>query len=72
MPGAVPRTSTIALTNSTTHYGIMLANAGVEEICKTNNTMLTGLNTYNGKCTFKGVAEAFGIEYTEPKKALGL
>lgn len=50
----------------------MLANAGLEEICKTNNTMLTGLNTYNGKCTFKGVAEAFGIEYTEPKKALGL
>ena len=72
MPGAVPRTSTIALTNSTTHYGIMLANEGLEEICKTNNTMLTGLNTYNGKCTFKGVADAFGLEYTDPKKALGL
>lgn len=71
MPGAVARTSTIALTNSTTHYGIMLAEKGLEEICKTNNTFLTGLNTYNGKCTFKGVAEAFGIEYTDPKAALG-
>ncbi|WP_297206383.1 alanine dehydrogenase [uncultured Brachyspira sp.] len=71
MPGAVARTSTIALTNATTHYGVMLADKGLEEICKTNNTMLTGLNTYNGKCTFKGVAEAFGIEYTDPKAALG-
>lgn len=70
MPGAVPRTSTIALTNATTHYGVMLANQGLEEICKTNNTLLTGLNTYDGKCTFKGVADAFGIEYVEPLKAL--
>ena len=71
MPGAVARTSTIALTNATTHYGIMLAEKGIEEICKTNNTMLTGLNTYNGKCTFKGVSDALGIEYTDPKVALG-
>lgn len=70
MPGAVPRTSTIALTNSTTHYGVMLAAKGVEEGCKKNNTLLTGLNTYNGKCTFKGVADAFGIEYVDPMKAI--
>ena len=70
MPGAVPRTSTIALTNATTYYGVMLANQGLEEICKSNNTLLTGLNTYDGKCTFKGVADAFGLEYVEPLKAL--
>ena len=72
MPGAVARTSTMALTNSTTHYGVILANKGLEEACKTNNTILTGLNTYNGKCTFKGVSDAFDIEYTDPKVALGL
>lgn len=72
MPGAVPRTSTIALTNATTHYGLMLAAKGVEEVCKSNNTLLTGLNTYDGKITFKGVAEAFDMEYTDPKKALGI
>ena len=72
MPGAVARTSTMALTNSTTHYGVILANKGLEEACKTNNTILTGLNIYNGKCTFKGVSDAFGIEYTDPKVALGL
>lgn len=70
MPGAVPRTSTLALTNSTTHYGIMLAAEGVEEGCKHNDTLLTGLNTYDGKCTFKGVAEAFGIEYFDPMKVI--
>ena len=70
MPGAVPRTSTIALTNATTYYGVMLANQGLEEVCKNNNTLLTGLNTYDGKCTFKGVADAFGLEYVEPLKAL--
>lgn len=70
MPGAVPRTSTIALTNSTTKYGIILANKGVEEGCKTNNALLTGLNIYNGKCTVKGVAEAFNLEYVPAIEAL--
>lgn len=67
MPGAVARTSTLALTNATTPYGVLLANKGVETICKENNTLLTGLNTYGGKITFKAVAEALGLEYTDPK-----
>lgn len=66
MPGAVSRTSTLALTNATTPYGIMLANKGLETICKENRTLLTGLNTYNGNITFKAVAEAFGLEYIDP------
>lgn len=70
MPGAVARTSTIALTNATTPYGVKLADKGVEAICKENNTLLTGLNTYNGKCTFKGVADAFSLEYTDAIKAI--
>jgi alanine dehydrogenase len=66
MPGAVSRTSTLALTNATTPYGVLLADKGVEAGCKENRTLLTGLNTYNGKITFKAVAEAFGSEYVDP------
>lgn len=71
MPGAVSRTSTIALTNATTPYGLLLAQKGLETICKENKTLLTGLNTYNGKITFRGVAEAFGMDYTEALTAIG-
>ncbi len=64
MPGATPRTSTIALTNATTDYGVKLANAGVD-IIKTNMPLRTGVNTFKGKITFKGVADAFGMEHTD-------
>jgi len=65
MPGAVPRTSTIALTNATLKYGIQLANLGLEEACKVNPVMASGVNTYHGKLTCKAVAESFGMTYTD-------
>ena len=66
MPGAVPRTSTIALTNATLRYGLSIADAGLEQACKNNPVIATGVNTYNGKLTCKNVADSFdGYEYTE-------
>lgn len=70
MPGAVPRTSTIALTNATLRYGLMIANMGLEEAAIKNAAIYQGVNTYKGKLTFKGVADAFGYEYTELKTLL--
>ena len=70
MPGAVPRTSTIALTNATLNYGLQIANYGLEEACKKNDVICSAVNTYKGKITFKGVAEAFGYEYTDFKSML--
>ena len=67
MPGAVPRTSTIALTNATLRYGLMIANYGLEEACRRYPVICSGVNTYDGKVTFKGVADAFGYEYTDVK-----
>jgi len=67
MPGAVPRTSTYALTNSTLSYALELADHGLEESMAQNKTLLRGLNTYKGKVTVKGVAEAFGKHYENPQ-----
>ena len=65
MPGAVPRTSTIALTNATLRYGLQIAEAGLEEACKKSEVITSGVNCYAGKCTNKNVASALGYEYTE-------
>jgi alanine dehydrogenase len=65
MPGAVPRTSTIALTNATLRYGLQLANLGLEGACKASEVMSSGVNTYHGKLTCQAVAETFGMEYTD-------
>ena len=66
MPGAVARTSTQALTNATLPYGLEIAAKGVEAACAADKGLLEGLNCYDGKCTYLGVAEAFGLEYTDP------
>ena len=66
IPGAVSNTSTQALVNRTLPYGLQLANKGVEAACKADKGLMLGLNTYEGKLTFAGVAEAFGMEYTDP------
>jgi alanine dehydrogenase len=63
MPGAVPFTSTIALTNATLPYAVEIADKGYEQAAKTNPEIKSGLNMLNGKITYKGVAEAFGFEY---------
>lgn len=70
MPGAVARTSTLALCNATLSYGLELANKGVEAACKADKGLMAGLNCYGGKCTFPGVAEALGLEYTDPETLL--
>ncbi len=63
MPGAVPKTSTIALNNSTLRYGLLIADAGLEEAIKISKPLKFGVNTFGGKVTCKGVAEAFDLEY---------
>lgn len=63
MPGAVALTATRALTSSTLRYGLKLADRGIEEACRASSVLARGVNTYQGKCTCPGVAEAFGIEY---------
>ena len=63
MPGAVPRTSTIALTNATLSYGLQIANMGLENAAKESSVIATGINFYEGKCTNKNVAKALGYEF---------
>ncbi|MFQ6614212.1 MAG: alanine dehydrogenase [Fidelibacterota bacterium] len=70
MPGAVPFTSTIALTNATSPYLTKLANFGVKKALNSDPHLLNGLNTYQGKVTHRGVAEAFDMEYVEPASVL--
>jgi alanine dehydrogenase len=65
MPGAVPFTSTIALSNSTFGYARKIANKGLEAAAKADKAILTGINTYAGKCTNLGVAESVGVDYTD-------
>jgi alanine dehydrogenase len=68
MPGGVPRTSTLALTNATLPYALQLANKGWKKALADNPALLKGLNAANGKVTYAGVAEAFGMELTDPRK----
>ena len=65
MPGAVPRTSTIALTNATLKYGLEIANKGLEGACKDSEAITLGVNTDLGKLTNKNVALAHGYEYSQ-------
>ena len=68
MPGAVPRTSTIALTNATLSYGLQIAGKGLEQACKDNEVIYSAINTYDGKLTCKNVADSFDCyEYTDIK-----
>jgi len=61
MPGAVPRTSTFALTNATLPYALQLANKGWKQALKENGALLKGLNMVGGKVTYPAVGQAFGI-----------
>ena len=65
IPGAVPYTSTLALTNATMPYMIQLANKGWREACKDNEELRKGLNIVEGKVVYRPVAEAWGLEYEE-------
>lgn len=70
MPGAVSRTSTLALTNATFPYAITLANRGWEEACRQDRALSLGLNVVRGQVTYPGVAEAFGLAYTPVSNVL--
>ncbi len=72
MPGAVPRTSTIALTNATIPYALQIANKGYKQACLTNAELLNGLNTLNGFVTYEAVATAQGLTYKNAREALEL
>jgi alanine dehydrogenase len=68
MPGAVPYTSTIALTNATLPYAVQLANHGWKDACKASKELELGLNVVDGKVVYEAVAEAFGMEYVPMEK----
>lgn len=65
MPGAVPRTSTLALTNSTLPYALALANQGVEAAVRADEHLRQGVNTYAGAITYEAVAESQGKPYRD-------
>jgi alanine dehydrogenase len=68
MPGAVSRTSTIALTNATLRYGLQIAGKGLEKAAADNDVIYSAINTYGGKLTCKNVADSYdGYEYTDIK-----
>jgi alanine dehydrogenase len=62
MPGAVPRTSTMALTNATLPYAVEIANKGWKKAMQENPEIKVGANVINGKITYRAVAEAFGLD----------
>ena len=70
MPGAVPYTSTLALTNATLPYAIQLANKGWKTACRENKELELGLNVVEGKVCYKGVSDAFDLDYTKVSEIL--
>jgi len=70
MPGAVPRTSTLALTNVTVPYALQIANKGYEKACLENPALLKGINTMNGYVTYNAVAEAHRLTYADVHQLL--
>lgn len=71
MPGGVPRTSTIGLTNVTVPYALQIANKGYRDACLGNTALLKGLNTLDGYVTYQAVAAAHGLEYRSVENLLG-
>jgi alanine dehydrogenase len=70
MPGAVPYTSTLALTNATLPYAIKLAGHGWKKACNEHEDLRKGLNVINGKVVYKAVADAFNLPYTDVEEFL--
>lgn len=71
MPGAVPFTSTVALTNATLPYALQLANKGWQQACRDNHELLLGLNVVGGKVVYAGVAEAFNLPLHKVEEVMG-
>lgn len=72
MPGAVPRTSTFALTNATLPYALEIANKGYLKAFRDNQSLAKGVNVVKGEVTYKSVADALGLEYCPLEKVLNL
>jgi len=70
MPGAVPRTSTVALNNATLPFVIDIANLGYREAMRRNHHLLNGLNVCKGKITYRAVAEALNTAYTPAEELI--
>jgi alanine dehydrogenase len=70
MPGAVPRTSTLALTNATLPYALQLANKGWRQATLDNPALRKGLNMIDGKVVYPAVAEAFGLDSVDVERAI--
>jgi len=70
MPGAVPKTSTLALTNATLHYALEIADKGWKRAFQQNVEISRGANVVKGKVTYKGVADAFGLPYVPIERLL--
>jgi len=64
IPGAVPNTSTIALTNATLRYALALADKGWQQACRDDAALAHGVNMVNGQCTYEAVAKVWGLPYT--------
>jgi alanine dehydrogenase len=71
MPGAVPLTSTMALTNATLPYAAAIANKGWKQVARDSAGILAGLNVVEGKVTYKGVADAFDLPYVPASEVIG-
>ncbi|MNP01313.1 Alanine dehydrogenase [compost metagenome] len=69
MPGAVPQTATIALTNATMPFALLLANHDIQELLLTHSEVLSGANVINGYITYEAVARDLGYEYVPASKA---
>ena len=64
IPGAVPYTSTMALTNATLRYALALADKGWQQACRDDEALRRGVNMVDGKVTYEAVAKVYGMEYT--------
>jgi len=72
MPGAVPRTATMGLTNNTVQYALQIANKGVNKALLDNPSLLKGLNTFDGHVTYKAVADAQDLKYVSADSLLSI
>jgi alanine dehydrogenase len=72
MPGAVARTSTIALNNATLPFAVALANKGAKKALADDPHLLNGLNVHDGQVTYKAVADALKQKYVPAQQALGM
>lgn len=70
MPGAVARTSTMALTNVTVPYGVQIANKGYKQAALDNNAIAKGINVVDGKVTYKAIADVHGFQYVDIDRIL--